>query len=160
MKKLQTLGTLVLWLVLIPVVLAQEPPAANVASDATQQVQPAAAVILDAVKAQKIIKGDFGLSAQAGFGFKSVLTLSIDQATVTAIRPGGPADLAGLKNGQTIVAINGHAVHGMKLIGIRKNFPDYVAVGDTMTLLIAGEAADAPHEVTLVAAEKPAVEKE
>lgn len=123
------------------------------------QAQPAVEVdepvLLETVAAKPRPIGDFGLSAEGRFSLKSFFSLSLDAVTIHGVKPGTPAEAAGLKNGELVIAINGVTMQGMKLSSARKLLPSAVYEGDTMTLLVAEKEGSPGREVVLTAAAKP-----
>lgn len=122
------------------------------------QAQPAVAVdapvLLETVAAKPRPQGDFGLAAEGRFSLQSFFSLSLDSVTIHGVKAGSLAEAAGLKEGDTVIAINGVTMQGMKLSSARKLLPSVVYEGDTMTLLVATKEGDAAREVVLTAVAK------
>ena len=73
-------------------------------------------------------------------------TITKSSATGSAVVSGGPADKAGLKEGDTIVAFNGNAVNNnYSLLG----FVRAAALGDKATLTIVRDGKTMDVDVTL-----------
>lgn len=73
-------------------------------------------------------------------------TITKSSATGSAAAPGGPADKAGLKEGDTIVAFNGNAVNNnYSLLG----YVRAAALGDKVTLTIVRDGKTMDVDVTL-----------
>lgn len=116
-------------------------------------------VLLETVAAKPRPLGDFGLSAEGRFSLRSFFSLSMDSATVHGVKAGSPAETAGLKEGELVIAVNGVTIQGMKLSSVPKLFPSAVYEGDTMTLLVAAKEGEVAREVVLTAMAKTEKQK-
>jgi protocatechuate 3,4-dioxygenase beta subunit len=88
-------------------------------------------------------RGDFNTNGRVGF----TVSLLDGKASVTGVRPGFPADKAGLKQGELVLTINGRSTEGLGNGAL-----DYLAggkLGERLTVTVQPRAGGAPREVTL-----------
>ncbi|MCE4554734.1 S41 family peptidase [Roseateles cellulosilyticus] len=78
----------------------------------------------------------------------------IEKVTVASTGPGSPAEAAGVRAGDVIVAINGKALQGMKTGELAQHLQ--TQAGDKLTLTVrrGGEGAEALQIVVTAAAKK------
>jgi serine protease Do len=101
------------------------------------------------IKDGKVVRGSIGITfaSDAANAHALLKANGLDQGVfVDSVKPGGPSDKGGLKEGDIIVAVNGKPVRdGNALVNVVSNTP----VGSTVALTVVREGKRGDYRVTI-----------